>query len=69
MASKGLKSFHAWIPADLHDMLKKLSTDIDTSAKDIFVQYLRYLQKKHYKERKILNEDSEEEFDIIKDNT
>lgn len=69
MSNEGLKSFHAWIPVDLHIMLKKLSAETGISGTKIFVQYLKYLKKKHYKERETLNENSTEEFNFTEEHS
>ena len=59
-----IKHLHMRIPSELHCMLMKMSIDTDISATNIIVKYLRYLQKKHYKERLPLDENSEENFNF-----
>ena len=58
------KRLNVEVSIDLHDMLKKLCVDTGLTATEIIVQYLEYLQKKHYKQRQVLDESSTTEFKL-----
>lgn len=61
---QGMRALNIAVPADLHDMLKRLAIEEDLTATSIIIQYLQYLQKKHYSHRKVLNEQSDSDFEI-----
>lgn len=58
------RPFNARIPEDLYKMLKKLCVDKDMDMTEVFVKYLRYLQKIYYKNREILDENSRQTFSL-----
>jgi hypothetical protein len=60
----GKKSLNLDVPADLHDMYSKLCIDLGITKTDGIVQYLRYLQKQHYKHRQVLNDTSPPDFKL-----
>ncbi len=60
----GNKALMIRIPADLHDVLKRLALDNETSATHIITEYLRFLQKQPHRIRKVLNEDSETDYKL-----
>lgn len=62
--SQGKKSLHVQVPADLHDVLGRLSIDTGLSATAIITQYLQYLQAQHYKKREPLHAKSTTDFKL-----
>lgn len=60
----GHKALHVQIPAHLHNMLKKISVDAQLNITEIIVQYLEYLNKKHYTKRDPLHENSTSDFNV-----
>jgi hypothetical protein len=60
----GVKALMLRIPADLHEMLKRMAVDNDTSVTHIITDYLRWLQKQPIKRRKPINEDSITDYEL-----
>lgn len=49
--SRGSKTLIVRVPAELHDMLKKLASQMNVTITYLIVNYLRYLKNKDYRER------------------
>lgn len=47
------------VPGELYAMLSRLCIDLELTKTDIIVKYLEYLQAQNFKERSILDADSE----------
>ena len=52
------------VPQDLYDMFSKLCIDLGITRNQAIVRYFHYLQKQHYKKRRLLDEESTEHFDV-----
>lgn len=53
------------ITKEQHKLLRKISLDRDVSIREIIEQYLEYLSALPSRERKLLNGQSDSNFDII----
>lgn len=50
--AKGTKTLIVRVPAELHDMLRRLAVEMDVTITHLILQYLRYLRAKDHRERK-----------------
>lgn len=60
----GKRSINLDVPADLYDMYAKLCIDLGITKTEGIVRYMRYLQKQHYKHRRVLDEESPQSFKL-----
>lgn len=54
------KNIHFKVSERMYAMLKKLCIDKKMSMTKVFTNYLDFLYKKHYRQRELLDEESED---------